>query len=136
MTDSAMNVAFVGLGAMGGRMAGVLMAAGHQVTGYDRVAEALKALEAKGGRPAESAAAACAGADALVLMVVNAEQATAVLFDDGALDALPKGALVISCVTMPAAASEADRAAGRGARDGSISTLRSPAARSAPSKAR
>lgn len=107
MTDSAMNVAFVGLGAMGGRMAGVLMTAGHQVTGYDRVAEALKALEAKGGRPAKSAAAACAGADALVLMVVNAEQATAVLFEDGALDALPEGALVISCVTMPAAASEA-----------------------------
>ncbi len=107
MTDGAMNVAFVGLGAMGNRMAGVLLAAGHSVSGYDRYAEAMKALEAKGGRGAESAASACAGADALVLMVVNADQASAVLFDDGALEALPPGALVMSCVTMPAAASEA-----------------------------
>jgi 3-hydroxyisobutyrate dehydrogenase len=107
MADGAMNIAFIGLGAMGGRMAGVLLAAGHRVAGYDRAEVAMKALEAKGGRAAESAAAACAGAEALVLMVVNADQANAVLFDDGALDSLPQGALVISGVTMPAAASEA-----------------------------
>lgn len=107
MTDSAVNIAFIGLGAMGSRMAAVLLDAGHRVTGYDRWAEALKALETKGGVPADSAAAACKSADALVLMVVNADQARAVLFEDGALDALPEGALVVSCVTMPADATEA-----------------------------
>lgn len=101
MTDNGMNVAFIGLGAMGGRMASVLLDAGHRVTGYDSWAEAVKALEKKGGVPANSAQAACHGAYVLVLMVVNADQARTVLFDDGALDALPKGALVISCVTMP-----------------------------------
>jgi 3-hydroxyisobutyrate dehydrogenase len=110
MTDGARKVAFIGLGAMGSRMAGVLLGAGHQVAGYDRVAEARAALVAKGGRAAESAADACAGADALVLMVVNAGQAAMVLFEDDALDTLPEGALVISCVTMP---SESAREIGR-----------------------
>ena len=106
MTDNGMNVAFIGLGAMGGRMARVLLDAGHRVTGYDAWTEALTALKAKGGVPADSAAAACKGADALVLMVVNADQVRTVLFDEGALSALPEGALVISCVTMPTADAE------------------------------
>jgi L-threonate 2-dehydrogenase len=102
MSEGTRTVGFVGLGAMGSRMAGILLAAGHQLAGYDRVEDARNALAAKGGRPAESAADACRGADVLVLMVVNAGQAAMVLFEDGALDALPEGALVISCVTMPA----------------------------------
>ncbi len=104
MSSNPMNMAFVGLGAMGSRMAGVLLDAGHHVTGYDRVPAALKVLEAKGGETAASVSEACIGADALVLMVVNADQARAVLFDGGALDALLEGALVMSCVTMPAEA--------------------------------
>lgn len=107
MTNSAMTVAFIGLGAMGSRMSSVLLDAGHRVIGYDAWGDALTALAAKGGVPAESSAAACKGVDALVLMVVNADQARAVLFDDGALEALPDGATVISCVTMPTADAEA-----------------------------
>ncbi|MBX2804725.1 MAG: NAD(P)-dependent oxidoreductase [Hyphomicrobiales bacterium] len=106
MSGDGMSIGFVGLGAMGGRMAGVLVGAGHRVTGYDRVPAALAALEANGGKAAPGLAEACAGADALVLMVVNADQAQAVLFDGGALDALPEGALVLSCVTMPADAAQ------------------------------
>ncbi len=104
MSGAAMNVAFVGLGAMGGRMARVLLDAGHRVTGHDRVPAALAALEAEGGMSAASVGEACTGAEALVLMVVNADQAKAVLFDGGALHALPEGALIMSCVTMPAEA--------------------------------
>jgi 3-hydroxyisobutyrate dehydrogenase len=102
MSGNAINVGFIGLGAMGSRMAGVLLDAGHRVTGYDRVEAALSALEAQGGKAAASVAEACGGADVLVLMVVNADQAKGVLFDGGALDALPKDAVVMSCVTMPA----------------------------------
>jgi putative dehydrogenase len=101
MTEAKSQVAFVGLGAMGVRMARILLNVGHRVTGYDRLPEAMVALEAKGGNRAENAAAACAKAEILVLMVVNADQARTVLFDEGALKALPAGALVISCVTMP-----------------------------------
>ncbi|MEM9765860.1 MAG: NAD(P)-dependent oxidoreductase [Pseudomonadota bacterium] len=101
-----MKTAFVGLGAMGGRMAGALLRAGHEVIGFDLSDEALATLEAAGGRRATSVAEAAAGAEALVLMVVNAAQAESVLFEAGGLDALPEGALVLSAVTMPAEAAE------------------------------
>lgn len=101
-----MKIAFVGLGAMGGPMAAALIKAGHGVSGFDLSEKALAQLETAGGTRASSGADACAGADALVLMLVNAAQAQAVLFDHGALDALPGGALVLSSVTMPAGDAE------------------------------
>ncbi len=101
-----MKLAFIGLGAMGRGMTGVLLDAGHEVAGFDLSADALAWLEKRGGKRAASAADACEGADALVLMVVNAAQAEAALFDSGAVEALPKGALVLSSVTMPAEAAE------------------------------
>ena len=82
------TIGFVGLGAMGLPMALRLVAAGFAVRGFDLKAAALDALGQAGGTRAASAAEAAAGADALVLMVVNAAQARAVLFDGGALAAL------------------------------------------------
>jgi 3-hydroxyisobutyrate dehydrogenase len=88
-------------------MAGTLLSTGHEVTGFDLNPEALDWLEQTGGARASSAAEACDGADAAVLMVVNAQQAEAVLFGDGgATEGLPGGALVLSSVTMPAEAAE------------------------------
>ncbi|MEO0624733.1 MAG: NAD(P)-dependent oxidoreductase [Pseudomonadota bacterium] len=98
-----MKVAFVGLGAMGRGMAGALLRTGHEVVGFDLSEAALAWLEEQGGTRAASAPAACTGADALVLMVVNAAQAETVLIDAGAVEALPASALVLSSVTMPAA---------------------------------
>src|SRR5215207_6076015 len=82
------GIGFVGLGAMGLPMALRLVAAGFSVRGFDLKAAALDALAASGGTRAASAAEAAAGADVLVLMVVNSAQARAVLFDGGALAAL------------------------------------------------
>jgi len=101
-----MKIAFVGLGAMGRGMAGVLLDAGHKVTGFDLSTAALAWFEDLGGTPVSSAATACTGADALVLMVVDSAQVEAVLFDAGAVDALPDGALVLSSTTMPTEAAE------------------------------
>ena len=102
-----MNIAFVGLGAMGRGMAGQLLRAGHTVTGVDLAPAALEWLEAQGGKRAASVAEACEGAEALVAMVVNAAQADAVLFGpEGAVDKLGDGALIFSGVTMPAAEAE------------------------------
>ena len=99
-----MKTAFVGLGAMGRGMAGALIDAGHSVTGVDVNPAARNWIEGRGGAWADSAAAACAGTDAVVLMVVNAAQAEAVLFDAGGVaEGLQPGALVVSGVTMPAA---------------------------------
>jgi L-threonate 2-dehydrogenase len=92
-------IAFVGLGAMGLPMAINLARKQMRVVGYDRRADAMKALEAAGGSSATSAADAAKGASALVVMVVNADQAETVLFADGALAALAPDALVIVMAT-------------------------------------
>ena len=106
-----MKVGFIGLGAMGRGMAGALLSAGHAVAGFDLDPAALDWLDKNGGTRAASAAAACDGADAAVLMVVNAQQAEEVLFGEdgangGAVGGLPGGALVLSSVTMPADAAQ------------------------------
>jgi putative dehydrogenase len=93
------NIGFVGLGAMGLPMAERLVRAGHAVRGFDLKGSALDALAAAGGSRAVSAAEAAQGADVLVLMVVNAAQARAVLFDGGALEALAPGGIVVLMAT-------------------------------------
>jgi putative dehydrogenase len=96
-------IAFAGLGAMGRPMAANLIKAGHQVRGIDVNPAALDWLKGQGGEPAGNAREAASGADVLVLMVVNADQAEAVLFEAGALDALAPNALVVLCATCPPA---------------------------------
>jgi 3-hydroxyisobutyrate dehydrogenase len=98
-----MDIAFIGLGAMGRPMARRLVEAQHRVTGFDLNAAALDELVAIGGHRAASAAEAAKGADAIILMVVNADQAEAVLFGAGALDALKPEALVVLMATCPPA---------------------------------
>lgn len=95
------HVAFIGLGAMGRPMARNLVRAGFDVTGFDLSPEALAELRDAGGVPAASVREACANAGAIVLMVVNAAQAQAVLFDEGALDAAPADAIVCLAATCP-----------------------------------
>jgi 3-hydroxyisobutyrate dehydrogenase len=96
-----MKIAFVGLGAMGRGMSARLVKAGHEVVGYDIVPAAIEALVKAGGHAAANAAEACRGAEALVVMVFNAEQVEQVLFGaNGAAATLSKGALVVMSVTM------------------------------------
>lgn len=95
------KVAFIGLGAMGMPMALNLLKTGHAVTGFDLRTEPMQALVAAGGSSTTSAAAAASEADVLMLMVVNAAQARAVLFDGGALEALPSGGVVLLTATCP-----------------------------------
>jgi L-threonate 2-dehydrogenase len=93
------SIAFVGLGAMGSAMAENLVKKQFRVTGFDMRAEAVAKLVAGGGHGAATAAEAARDADALVLMVVNADQAEAVLFGGGALAALKPDATVIVMAT-------------------------------------
>lgn len=93
------TIAFVGLGAMGAEMAETLVSKQWRVVGYDIRREAIDRLVKNGGHAATSAAEAAKGAEALVLMVVNADQAEAILFKDGALEALPAGGTVVLMAT-------------------------------------
>ncbi|MFY8113304.1 MAG: NAD(P)-dependent oxidoreductase [Rhabdaerophilum sp.] len=93
------DIAFIGLGAMGLPMARRLVEKQFRVRGFDLNPAALAAHEKNGGVAAGSAREAAAGAGALILMVVNAQQARAALVESGALDALAPGAVVILMAT-------------------------------------
>ncbi|YBV93981.1 NAD(P)-dependent oxidoreductase (plasmid) [Phyllobacteriaceae bacterium JZ32] len=95
------TIAFVGLGSMGLPMARNLVRAGHDVRGFDMRAEAMDVLVTAGGSRAETLADACTGADILVLMVVNAQQARSVLLQADVLATLTDGAHICLMATCP-----------------------------------
>ena len=96
-----MQVAVIGLGSMGFGMAASLARAGFPVTGFDVRPEAVARFSAGHGKGAASPAAAATGADAVVTVVVNADQTEEVLFGvGGAAAAMPQGAVIVSCATM------------------------------------
>ncbi|MCA1951501.1 MAG: NAD(P)-dependent oxidoreductase, partial [Hyphomicrobiales bacterium] len=101
------TLAFIGLGAMGLPMARRLVEAQFRVQGFDLNPKALAAHEAQGGIACSCPVGAATGAEALILMVVNADQARAALVTSGALKALAPDALVILMATCaPADARE------------------------------
>jgi 3-hydroxyisobutyrate dehydrogenase len=100
------TIAFAGLGSMRLPMAKNLVQRGFAVRGVDLNPRALEALAAAGGSRAATAKEAAAGADAIVLMVVNAAQAEAVLFDGGALEVLAQDGIVCLMATCPPGAVE------------------------------
>lgn len=87
-----MRIGFVGLGHMGVPMTARLVAAGHEVRGFD-VDPA--ARERAGGIAVESLAQAAAGAEAVVLMLAASAVVRQVVLDDGLLDSLEPGALLV-----------------------------------------
>ena len=63
------TVGIVGLGLLGSAVASRLLAAGHAVVGHDLRADRLAALEAMGGKPAASAAAAGRASEAVITLL-------------------------------------------------------------------
>lgn len=108
------KIAVIGLGSMGLGMATSLARAGFAVSGYDRSPAALERSRREGIATAAHPAAAAHDADAVVTVVVNAMQTETVLFAaEGAVPAMRKGGIVISCSTMaPADARRFASAAG------------------------
>lgn len=83
------KIGFIGLGIMGGPMAAHLVAAGHDVTGFDLSRASLDELVANGGGAAGSAQEAVSGAEVVITMLPNHPQVEAVVdevaFGEGAL---------------------------------------------------
>jgi 3-hydroxyisobutyrate dehydrogenase len=95
------RVGWIGLGAMGSPMAGVVARAGFDVTAYDIDPARAEALAADGVKPAASIGEAAGGADVLVLMVATPDQVDSVLFgDDPAAGGLAPGATVVVMATV------------------------------------
>lgn len=96
------RIAFLGLGIMGSRMAANLCRSGFEVVAWNRTPERARELaEAHGAEAAETPAAASAGADATITMVVDGPQVEAVLFGpDGAAGGMGEGHLAIDMSTI------------------------------------
>ena len=101
MTTENLQVGFIGLGAMGMGMAKSLLRAGLVVKGYDINPNAVAQVVTAGGQGAATVADAASGADVLVVVVLNADQVTDVLFGKGAAAAaLTPGSVVMVCSTV------------------------------------
>ena len=99
--QGVMKVAVFGLGSMGYGMAQSLLRAGHTVHGFDVLPEAMARFAAEGGAQGDLADIA-PDLDAVVVVVLNAEQTEAVLFgDNGVVSMMRSGAVVMSCATVP-----------------------------------
>lgn len=127
-----MTLGFVGLGAMGGRMAKRLVDAGHRVVGYNRTRAKARPLVAAGMRLAESPRAVAEAADVIFSMVTDtAALKTLALGADGIVAGLRPGAAWVEMSTVsPTATRElAALVAARGAAmvdapvSGSVATL-------------
>ena len=110
-----MIIGFAGLGVMGGSMAGHLVAAGHEVRGFNRSADKARAwAERTGGQYAETIAAAAEGVELFILCVGNDDDVRQVVTE--ALPNLAPKAIVVDHTTTSAkvAREMADLAAGQG----------------------
>src|SRR5689334_3947802 len=105
-------IAWIGLGHMGGPMAGNLVRAGHIVRGFDLSEEALKAAVAHGVRPAGSIEDAVAGADAVFTMLPKGDHVRAAyLGNGGILDNASADTLLVDSSTIDIASAQAVHAA-------------------------
>lgn len=126
------NLAFIGLGVMGGRIARRLLASGHRVTGYNRTKEKAQWLLQAGMSWADSPRQAAQAADVVFSMVTDTGALEAVTSGpDGLIAGLGAGKVYVDMSTVSVASSRAlaTAVAARGAAmldapvSGSVSTL-------------
>lgn len=102
-----MKIGFLGIGKMGMPMAQRLLAAGHELSVWNRSEGRAEPLIREGAIAAATPAEAELGADAVITMLFDDAANEEVLFGaNGLLDALSPGALHISCSTISVALSE------------------------------
>lgn len=118
------TIGFIGLGNMGGPMAGNLVKAGHTVKGFDVVPAAVQAAETTGVMVASSIAAAAGDVDVVITMLPAGEHVRQVYTgDEGILTAAAKGSLVIDSSTIDVSSA---RAVHEAAADAGIDMLDAP----------
>jgi 3-hydroxyisobutyrate dehydrogenase-like beta-hydroxyacid dehydrogenase len=102
-----MKIGFLGLGKMGVPMAKHLIAAGNELSVWNRTEGKTEPLLREGAIAAATPAEAELGADAVVTMLFDDAANEEVIFgSNGLMDALSPGALHISCSTISVALSE------------------------------
>jgi len=96
------DIAVLGTGAMGSRIAMNLVKAGHRVTVWNRTADKAMPLREFGATVARNPRAAVAESEFVVAMVRDDDASRAVWLDPaaGALAAMPRGGVAIECSTL------------------------------------
>jgi 3-hydroxyisobutyrate dehydrogenase-like beta-hydroxyacid dehydrogenase len=108
------NLGYIGLGAMGGRMAARLLARGHSVTGHNRTRAKAEWLIDRGMRWAATPREAAEASDVLFIMVSDSPALEAVAHGpDGFVAGIGPGRTVIDMSTVSPAVSRAIAAAVR-----------------------
>ncbi len=102
------NIAFIGLGNMGGPMAANLVKAGHKVTAFDLAEVSKNQARNDGAAIADSAAAAVKGADTVITMLPAGKHVISVWTD--VIPSMAKGALIIDCSTIDVESAKAAHA--------------------------
>lgn len=106
------KIGIVGLGIMGLPMMKHLLAAGHEVTGFDHSEAAVARLVEAGGKAAKSVKEAATGAEVFITMVPDSPQVQEVVLSDGGLlDSASEGLLYIDMSSIrPDVAAEVAKA--------------------------
>lgn len=109
-------VAFLGTGLMGAPMVRRLLAAGHDVTVWNRDADKARPLQDEGARVAADAADAVRDAQVVFTMLSDGSAVAQVLFERGVADAMAMGAVLVdtSSIAPPVARDHAQRLSDRG----------------------
>src|SRR3977135_4630045 len=92
------NIAFIGLGNMGGPMVANLVKAGQTVCACARVEASPNQAKADGAAIADNAAASVKGAEIVITMLPAGKHVLSVWNE--VLPAMAKGALIIDCSTI------------------------------------
>ncbi len=99
-----MKIAFIGLGNMGAPMAQHVIAAGHEVTVWNRSRDKAEPLKSKGAKIARSLADAAKDAEIVITMLADDQAVESSVLHTGAvIDNLSKGATHISMSTISVA---------------------------------
>ena len=92
------NIAFIGLGNMGGPMAANLVRAGQKVVAFDLVEASRNQAKTDGATIADSAAASVKGADVVITMLPAGKHVISVWTD--VIPSMTKGTLIVDCSTI------------------------------------
>ena len=92
------NIAFIGLGNMGGPMAANLVKAGHKVIAFDLMAASRDQAKADGAAIADSSVGSVKGADVVITMLPAGKHVLSVWNE--VISSMGKGALIIDCSTI------------------------------------
>lgn len=94
------TITVLGLGAMGARMARRLLAAGHEVTVWNRTPQRAQDMAGHGARIADTPRQAVCDAEYVIAMVRDDAASRQLWLEQGVLESMPTGAVAIDSSTL------------------------------------